>query len=376
MQRGTDCDGGVDLVAGHAEAAELSESEAILADATIIAADNGWVVADVLQMLGDQETFGSLAEDLMDQYPNDFSSAVFGGHPGGVSYIYFKSAVPTEAFALANSSGLNVRLRGYSGKNHTEWLDQVDSIASFLESEGVPSFYVAFDDVNTIDVTIGVESQQAPVLPANLADDTNVTVVAHEPFDENAGVRGGSWLMYGSSAWCTTAFSVEHRQTRVTGFVTAEHCSDGDGVKDILNNTVVASLQDSHYGENGDVAWYSTPNNEPPKFFSSSLDTRTVSGVKQSFWRGTYLCTYGRARNVPWCDEVYRTSMAKVGMRRMVVMKGHKAIDGDSGGAWYIGTKAAGIHSGGGKVDGIKRSFFSKAHRLDNAMDVDVRVAP
>ena len=48
-------------------------------------------------------------------------------------------------------------------------------------------------------------------------------------------------------------------------------------------------------------------------------------------------------------------------------------IGGDSGGGWSLNNEACGVHKGSVSFDGASRDWFSKANRLDNALNVEVR---
>jgi hypothetical protein len=152
------------LAAPVAVASEQTDAEARDQDASIIAAANNWTTQDVLDMMDDSETFGALVEEVADTYPLDFSSGVFASSPNSSSTLYFKGAVPSGVAALITASGLAVNTVSSTGKNHTEWEQQVEGLTDFLEGQSIDHFLVAFDSVTTVEVVIG-GGVQAPTSP-------------------------------------------------------------------------------------------------------------------------------------------------------------------------------------------------------------------
>lgn len=63
--------------------------------------------------------------------------------------------------------------------------------------------------------------------------------------------------------------------------------------------------------------------------------------------------------------------MAVDDIQGLVAMHNHVTDGGDSGGSWFDGTKAYGIHFGGYAGIGFplwkKRSLFTPAHHIDDA---------
>jgi len=165
---------------------------------------------------------------------------------------------------------------------------------------------------------------------------------------------------------------------------TAGHCRDINQVKDSDGNIVSATYQDDHLGRHGDFSWFTTSRTEPATFiYNHAQDNRDVTSIKTLWFRNQWACLYGQSSDSRVCDQIYRTSVSStssadpsVTLRHLVVMDDNNGISGDTGGTWsYVG-KAIGIHTGEITMGGGSHDAFSRAARLDNAMDVEVQVAP
>ncbi|RME26945.1 MAG: hypothetical protein D6798_05635 [Deltaproteobacteria bacterium] len=368
-----------------ARAAHESAEDARITDATLVADAMGWTLQDTLDLMDDSDAFDDLVTSIRMTWPDDFSDGVFAASPTDSSHLYFKSTVPSGVDALITASGLSVNTHDDVGKNGLEWMQQVSDITDFLEGEQIRDFLVAFDSVDNIDVVIG-GGVPAPTLPVGLQGDVTVTEVTGSTMRlESAPVWGGNEALISGVFTCTTGFNVRHKSTGVTGVTTAGHCSDINQVKDSAGNIVSATYQDDHQGRHGDFSWFTTSRAEPATFiYNHAQDDRDVTSVKTTWFRNQWACLYGQSSDSRVCDQIYRTSVSaasksdpSVTLRHLVVMDDNNGISGDSGGTWSYVSKAIGLHTGEITMgDGNKHDAFSRAARLDNAMDVEVRVAP
>jgi hypothetical protein len=197
----------------------------------------------------------------------------------------------------------------------------------------------------------------------------------------DAVVWGGAEMRDDGEFECSSSWNVVHTSTGVTGTVTAAHCTGINQVLDSTGAVVSTTFQDEHRGRNGDVEWHTTPEGEPPIFrYNAGGNHRAVLSVKTTWSRNQWSCNYGHATDSRYCDQIYRTSVSSRDeddymLRHMVVMTERGATGGDSGGGWSWHNEAQGVHRGWIDLNGAVRDYFSKAERLDNAMDVEVRVA-
>ncbi len=93
---------------------------------------------------------------------------------------------------------------------------------------------------------------------------------------------------------------------------------------------------------------------------------------------GTYLCRYGR-RTGQKCDAIwtYNVTVTWGGntYQRLVAMVLDQANGGDSGGPWYKGNEAFGIHHGWAIVDGFSRDMYSMAAFVDEGSSVTIKTS-
>lgn len=203
------------------------------------------------------------------------------------------------------------------------------------------------------------------------------------PLAADESVYGGDKIRKGSGPnFCTTAFTVVKNSAE--GVLTAGHCENlaqyvavGDG-----SNTIYrVYLQDDHQGAWGDMAWYTTQGSEQPWFYKTASGRYEVNGyiARSAIQVDDTYCLYGRATNHSGgsnacgsvVDRWVQWTIDGITYNRLVEVEGVTSADGDSGGPWYTGSLAVGIHKG--RRDG-KRLFTpvsSAFHILDVELLVD-----
>lgn len=131
-------------------------------------------------------------------------------------------------------------------------------------------------------------------------------------------------------------------------------------------------IQDEHYGAYGDVEVVSTATTDEPYFHASSTEWREVLGMKprSDLVVGESICAYGRASNSRNCSQVHDVWTTCGVLDRMVEMDDDIMTGGDSGGPWFKGNRAVGVHHGPGG-DGDQ---FSAVSLLPNALDAEVKI--
>ncbi|MCY3894807.1 MAG: S1 family peptidase [Acidimicrobiaceae bacterium] len=245
-------------------------------------------------------------------------------------------------------------------------------------------------------IAVEVRMDEATPTPPNLRtiaaikmllDDGNLagyTLTARSgPLAVDESVYGGDKIRKGSGPnFCTTAFTVV--KNGAEGVLTAGHCGNlaqyvavGNG-----SNTVYrVYLQNDHEGAWGDMAWYTTLGSEQPWFYKTASGRYEVNGyvTRSAIQVDDTYCLYGRATNHSGgsnaCGSVVdrwaQWTINGITYNRLVEVDGVTSTDGDSGGPWYTGSLAVGIHKG--RRDG-KRLFTpvsSAFHILDVELLVD-----
>jgi len=188
-------------------------------------------------------------------------------------------------------------------------------------------------------------------------------------FKETLGtVRGGGFL----SSGCTSGFVVKKIDTSIRGVITAGHCPSGSTVySDWIENGTLLMQQESVYTPSEDVKWYKAMSFYPwstymePTFYADSMwYTRTLTG-KQTWMNtqpGQNICQRGKTTGyscgtvesvafkhvqcgVPTCAATWISVIPNQDVEPRLACYG-----GDSGGPWFIGSKAVGITKGSNSI--------------------------
>lgn len=151
---------------------------------------------------------------------------------------------------------------------------------------------------------------------------------------------------------CTAGFVVSNGSAY--GISTARHCTQAVTSYDGGTFTHHTRMDTSQ----GDARWLRSTSGVPsPQFQIRAGHPRFVSG-----WRtpivGESVCKYGRTSGRT-CAFVYRNSICSIGYCGLTAADKYISAGGDSGGPWYNGASARGVHHGVAPISGISRSLFS-----------------
>lgn len=164
--------------------------------------------------------------------------------------------------------------------------------------------------------------------------------------DVSYGAAGGTSLrQISGNLECTSAFVVKRRTSAELGPLTAAHCPD-----DLShNNEFNLLLRNEHFGGAGDIQWHRSPRMMDAWFHYDRGVGRPVSGTVypmdgQRVWK--FGVNTGRTdstiRELSICINYPENGVAC----NVVEMDGEVSAGRDSGGPWYVGTTAYGVHSG------------------------------
>lgn len=141
------------------------------------------------------------------------------------------------------------------------------------------------------------------------------------------------------------------------GLLTAGHCPNSlsYGGENIL------AFRSESLKNCGDMQWHSTATTAP-RFRATSSTYRTVAG-NAAIADGDPVCIFGAFSN-GGCDEVWsanqNVSIDGYGFGAAAVTYNDNTVPGDSGGPWYWGNYAKGIHNG----DQGTGNYATKTSRL------------
>lgn len=213
-----------------------------------------------------------------------------------------------------------------------------------------------------------------PVQVADAAIKVEVKVVDKVEVVPEAYIRGGGNLnTTAGAAFCTTAFTV--KQGSVRGIATAAHCAGSSKMRYLNHGTssyTTVTRERRHEGGHGDMAWYSRGGYTAARtFYYNQGKTRYVDGTRWSV-QGLGVSNYGRTTGYKGSPKVYRINICVDRLCDMVAMDKHYTQGGDSGGPWFRGNTAYGIHMGYTTMGGRKRSVYSGVRYLPQALDISV----
>lgn len=366
----------------------LSTEEALQVDAQTIAANQGWDEAATLAVLNRQEVTGAFVAGLAETYPNTFGGAWTGDGPNDELSVRFVGPVPSEAQAQAKEQGIAVTFIGGAKQSLTEIQARADRVHADLVDHGFPEIAsgILIQTENIVATAMrpqGNKLRDQDLLnglsPESLASDVEITF-ADGPIVELHDTYGGDRVFVSGGDACTSGFTV-YRGTE-KGVTSAGHCSFINRYRQENGFEFGLQWRNAHEGTWGDFEWYTSPTSTVfPRFYSNTgigRDQKAVAGAATIVARNQY-CMFGRNSGYH-CDEVRLTSVSVTSegktYSKLVATNREQGMPGDSGGPWFIGTTAVGTFSGAATFQGIRSDFFAKADYLDEAISVNVLIAP
>ncbi len=292
---------------------------------------------------------------------------------------------------LAQDVQAPLKFKG-SAKNSRRVLQTaIDTSAQSLAA--IPGIQSVFADNKTGEVVLMVDAKSPDVASAEAAKFLKVPYrIELVPGGfVNTALRGGQFSSVPGGRWCMTAFAAKHNTTGKTGLVTAGHCKP-----DPATPPTIISLNDGginyamtqgtplNYQPAGDLMFLSgTPTAVAEFYYDGTGAVRSVTGTRSrasttasnGTWSnpgtttGSFVChlgqqTLGSSNVVQSCGEVISTtgqvtSGLLTGGSYVIVRNTQSGVgtvktsgtgtllcfSGDSGGPWFAGTIAFGVHS-------------------------------
>ena len=249
---------------------------------------------------------------------------------------------------LTAEFGVSVRL-SFSG-NTIQIQMPIDKLDKVRRSQGSPP--IGADGVR--DAARKIVSRQVGIDVMN--DDDEVAFEAY-------GRTGGAALYSSGSPICTSGFVVKARTSTALGVLTAAHC----GTPLYHENSVLLSQLIGHIGQWGDWQFMHSMVMMDGKFRSDWGMYNSAYNVGSPS-KGDYICKFGISSGKT-CGYIADpdaciTIDGTLGCS-YVTTTSYMSAPGDSGGPWFNGTTAIGIHTGGSPLGG-----YSVFTRLDRALYV------
>lgn len=328
-----------------------TEQEAQQTDANELQASGYDVTADEVAA---SNNFNLLVTEIDLNYSEFYSTASFSDEKGSPPRIAFSGEVPPEAQELIDTSGLKIDVVSNSGISESERARIDDTISTKLAQA-----HIAASCEQSSVVTVSPADGTTEVLTAcdALAEKFN-DVQAKTPLDvppvtfiaaENNPVEpevmsGGTKLTS-----CTAGFTVRNDRTREKGITTANHCNDTQ----TYEGTTPLTLKGYGLPIQLDFQWHMGNRTVWSHFVATKVNgvqqnrLQTGSALPTHF---STICKYGQVTG-------YGCSPVRSGPHTVLSSDGHTykqiyttnsyiTASGDSGGPWFTGNTAVGIHHG------------------------------
>lgn len=353
--------------------------------------------AATLDPSGDWQTqANTVATALADKYPND---VVDWSLAGDVLTIAFSGSVPQAASTALVNSGLKFAVLEV-GHTREERLTAIHQAHSAILDELGEGWAIETGPIfGTSHLTVGIEREaEAPALRsqvsidslekvADAATDFSVEVAMKTGIagsDEGWGQAGGNKILTpGPGGLCTSGFVAKKTGSATLGVITAGHCPNR--MEQISPNgnywfDLVAAGNEL-WGAGGDIQFMRSPRMMDPWFHYDHGLGKPVHLVL-SAGKTTKVCHYGitsgaSCGKVSEVDkEITASGVTVSGLVFVVPMAGFelRSAGGDSGGPWYWGSTAYGIHKGA--VTGGTTRWFTPIKKAESQFGVKVCLEP
>jgi streptogrisin C len=359
-------------------AAPVSDAAAEAIDAAQIAEQTGRPFEEVRAEQHRDVLFGQALATLqnVDGFANAGKDATGPGY-----WVAFTEPVPADALAPLGELAPDVRTTTDAPLTAEERTTAVTAAAQAVQAElGAESVEASMSEDGTTVTAAAVLPDASGDAAVDLAAAAQVGGVEVALTDEDPSqevLSGGTALGIGNTQQlaCTAGFTVRNARTGATGLITASHCPDN------LNYESRQILTFEGHGDSGqlDEQWFSSSESVHNEFISqkagSTLIRRKATAVAAPFV-GMNVCKYGTI-TAYGCSQVINGPTTTVNANGVTYanlwqVDGYITQEGDSGGPWYYGNTAYGIHYGDIPRGGADRSAFTSITAIEAATDLRV----
>jgi streptogrisin C len=358
---------------------DYSDEDVKFAELAAAESDSDNTVDDILI----QNALVAVANEVERVFPDEYATASVSR---GELTIGFRDDAPKGLVeTIEDVTGISVNIETYLGTSErainqalSDGFDVVRRLPGVVNASGGY-------DVHSLTLEYFVELANgysvdglADRLPAVEPFDVLISSV-NEALGSDDSVQGGGRLEFAGSVElaCTTGFVIQKGAQQ--GFVTAGHCSDGNLTYEDWSGqqeTAVGS-QDVEYISNlGDMQIHLFDSASQDNFYKNDQHVLQDVSTVQTPVNGIDLCRYGSKTGLE-CDEVYAQGHCKVVQGNTVcnltMMNNDEAEVGDSGGPWFSGGSAYGIHQGSKTWYFQSRDVFTRASNFNLAFGGIIR---
>ena len=321
---------------------------------------------------------------IAEGYPGSYAGAILH-HDDFHLEIRFVGDVPPSLENSLGDDSPELVLKGGSAISARDLFRQAERISERVPPTAQGMVVVPELVTGSISVTIQTRSGNPQLEVGSLlaaeARESNVSVsYTRAPVGVEDHTYGGAkTFKYGETGYCTTGFTVSGSED---GVLTAGHCSNSRTYEEYPGATpYTLTFKGQYVGYYGDVQWHSSSHVEYDDFYYQSTTRQDVSGVKSAstFAYGDTVCRYGRKTGndcyelAAWNVSKYMGDPYYTTMYKLACGNSRKADGGDSGGPWYSGGIAWGIHQGSVSFTGVLKDCFTPADYVDDALGVTIK---
>lgn len=353
-----------------------------LTDLALMGSQEGIDVTEAIDRFAWQEPFSRAVAELRTRFPDDFSGAEIQDDVHAV--VSFRAHVPADALRLLESFPRPIEVHSGTGFSQAAadealvqahmWVMAQHDVQSAASSYNPDTGAITIHVLPDVDVAKPSYDLLIQALIAGLGNDPNVSLAITDDLRDgsDANLLGGARLeaQGSNNLTCSSAFNVK-TSSGTRGVLTAEHCINELTQENTPGSTeTILSHVASHGGYWGDFQWHTSAGFEVDEFYYDVGTQRDLAAVGTAV-KGQRLCAFGHASYDAWCDVVYQLDHCRFDYCRLVAMENNIASGGDSGGVWYYGSTAYGVHEGY-KWHFGSRDLYSRADYVDNALGVSI----
>ncbi|MEM9292108.1 MAG: S1 family peptidase [Acidobacteriota bacterium] len=325
-------------------------SEALERDAVAYAEYFGTDIEEALQRLDLQARIGELDAALTEETADTFAGLWLDHDPEFEVVALYTNASAAQEWLNEEALGdlaplITVQPAAVTLKQLEAFLEEAET--QLRAADQVADLWINVRENQVEILTPAPEELTAALATKRISLPPHSAIVEVEALAQpEADIRGGRKM-----SRCTAGFAVRSPTGRL-GITTAGHCSNSSRHIDRTTPTLLIS---ETYSGSHDVQWHLVGCDDMVvnQIFDGTSN-RTISAEvgRSSQAIGTFVCKYGKTTGAT-CGFIVSKSLCPNyvpnGKSTFIVVNGSIDLssDGDSGGPWYVGNSAYGIHSGG-----------------------------
>ncbi|MER5455229.1 S1 family peptidase [Micromonospora sp. NPDC002389] len=319
--------------------------------------------------------FARAVGHLRATYADTFADAAIAPGANYDAWISFSGSAPPDIASHLTTVPARVEIREHLGWDEASLVQAAKDVHYAVLAEAGPNARVATNpDTTTGTIRVAVGSQPG-IAAARVADHIRSTLEAGPvaaainatppavrlEIEATSQLDGGVDTVYGggSLSSCTAGFPVRRStDTSQHGLTTAGHCGNSQAYE----SRSVLTFISAHEGAQGDMQWHRSSEAVGNQFYYDSGVRRNAQTVGHPT-PGISVCKFGKTSGAT-CDEVYQLNQCRDQYCGLAMTHRRKAAGGDSGGPWYWGTAAYGVHSGYKTYNLLTRDMFTPTQQV------------